>query len=118
MISVQLANRAYERGQVSAERYLDYLTSEIIGVLKVLGETGVRALLALALEHDVLNEIITNEITPIPSPLSGEWAGESIPELFGLEVGEDFPDEGELNAYEDNFQHGFWAQIMSVASEV
>lgn len=44
----------------------------------------------------------------IPSPLSGEWAGESIPELFGLAIGEDY-EESVADDYEQQYTDGFVA---------
>lgn len=35
------------------------------------------------------------------SPLSGEWAGESIPEIFGC-----WPDDEILDAYEEGYAEG------------
>lgn len=48
-----------------------------------------------------------------PNPLSGEWAGESISELFGLNVGDELPDQEILDEYEDGFIDGFWEQVIS-----
>lgn len=42
----------------------------------------------------------------MPSPLSGEWAGESISELFGLDIGETY-DDTLLDDYEDQYSDGF-----------
>lgn len=117
MISTQLANNAYERGQVDAEAYLDSLTSDLVKVLNALGADAIRSLVAFALKSDILSDRIFVEF-PLPdSPLSGERAGESIPELFGLSVGDDFPTDGDLNAYEDNYHQGFWKQVRDVAFE-
>lgn len=41
--------------------------------------------------------------------LSGEWAGESVPELFGLAVGEEWPDEETLDAFEAHYRTAYWA---------
>ena len=57
------------------------------------------------------------------SPLSGEWAGESIPELLGdlLDmVDESHRDSLEihaeiLNAYDDGFQTSYWEELERVA---
>ena len=46
----------------------------------------------------------------IPSPLSGEWAGESIPELFGLAIGEEY-EESVADDYEQQFTDGFMAGL-------
>ena len=43
-----------------------------------------------------------------PNPLSGEWAGESISEIFNLNIGEDYPDDEVLIEYQQGFQEGFW----------
>ena len=48
-----------------------------------------------------------------PNPLSGEWAGESISELFGLAIGQDLPDDESLTEYEHGFSDGFWEQVIS-----
>jgi len=48
----------------------------------------------------------------IPSPLSGEWAGESIPELFGLDIGEQY-DETVAEDYEQQYSDGFLAGLAS-----
>lgn len=46
-----------------------------------------------------------------PSPLSGEWAGESIPELFdGV-----WPSDDELCDYEAGYSQGFWAEVVEAA---
>jgi hypothetical protein len=50
-----------------------------------------------------------------PNPLSGEWAGESIPELLGLSVGDPYPDDDDLQEYEDGFVQGFWAEVIGTA---
>lgn len=47
-----------------------------------------------------------------PNPLSGELAGESIPEIFNLNVGENWPDEETLTEYEQGFQEGFWDKVI------
>jgi hypothetical protein len=43
-----------------------------------------------------------------PNPLSGEWAGESIPELFG-----EWPEDDDLSAFEDGFSQGFWDAVLA-----
>lgn len=45
-----------------------------------------------------------------PAPLSGEWAGESIPELFGY-----WPDDEEMTAYEVAFCEAFWVTVCESA---
>ena len=47
-----------------------------------------------------------------PNPLSGEWAGESIPEIFGLKIGEDYPSDEDLTEFEDGFSQGFWLKVV------
>lgn len=42
-----------------------------------------------------------------PSPLSGEWAGESLAELGLADASDD-----ELCAYEDGYCQGFWAEVV------
>jgi hypothetical protein len=41
-----------------------------------------------------------------PSPLSGEWAGESIRELFGKQ-----PTDDQLTDYECGYSDGFWDEV-------
>jgi hypothetical protein len=48
-----------------------------------------------------------------PAPLSGEWAGESIPELFDLAPGEEWPDEDALADYESGFADGWWNTVLA-----
>lgn len=48
-----------------------------------------------------------------PNPLSGEWAGESIPEIFGLKIGEDYPSDEELAEFEEGFSQGFWLKLIA-----
>jgi hypothetical protein len=52
-----------------------------------------------------------------PSPLSGEWTGESIPELFGLAIGAEPPTEEELDEYEDAYIDGWHAGIHDAAGD-
>lgn len=49
-----------------------------------------------------------------PAPLSGEWAGESIPEL-SEEYGLDLEDDDEANAFEEGFSEGFWDEVVRSA---
>ena len=53
-----------------------------------------------------------------PNPLSGEWAGESIPELLGLSVGDPYPDDDDLQEYEDGFVQGFWDEVIGTARKM
>ena len=46
------------------------------------------------------------EPVEMPSPLSGEWAGESISELLGLDIGETY-DDTVLDDYEAQYFDGF-----------
>lgn len=47
-----------------------------------------------------------------PTPLSGEWAGESISELFyGLVDNPSSPTDEELDIYEQAFCEAYWAEI-------
>ena len=41
-----------------------------------------------------------------PSPLSGEWAGESIQELFGHT-----PTDSQLDDYEQGYSEGYWDEV-------
>ncbi len=45
-----------------------------------------------------------------PNPLSGEWAGESIPELSN-EYDIDLTDETNADEFEEGFSQGFWDQV-------
>ena len=49
-----------------------------------------------------------------PSPLSGEWAGESISEL-SAEFGVDLHDDDRASDFEDGFADGFWEEVLSSA---
>lgn len=62
--------------------------------------------------HDGSDAREWGEPVEIPSPLSGEWAGESIPELFGLAVGEEY-DESVADDYEQQYSDGFEAGLAS-----
>jgi hypothetical protein len=42
-----------------------------------------------------------------PAPLSGEWAGESIQELFGKT-----PTDSQLTDYEMGYQTGYWDEVL------
>lgn len=50
-----------------------------------------------------------------PSPLSGEWAGESIPELSEA-TGLDLTDDDIATEYEQGFDSGFWAEVIETAT--
>ena len=45
-----------------------------------------------------------------PSPLSGEWAGESIREIFGR-----WPSPREMDLYELGYSEGFWGEVQRSA---
>jgi len=45
-----------------------------------------------------------------PSPLSGEFAGESIKELFGYQ-----PSSRCLDLYESGYSDGFWSEVIGSA---
>jgi len=45
-----------------------------------------------------------------PSPLSGEFAGESIKELFGYQ-----PSSHCLDLYESGYSDGFWSEVIGSA---
>jgi len=51
----------------------------------------------------------------MPACLSGEWAGESIPELFDLPAGAPWPSDDEQSEYENYFQLAFWGAATSRA---
>lgn len=53
-----------------------------------------------------------------PNPCSGEWAGESIPELFDLPVGADWPSDEEIIAYEDHFIECWWGAAVAYATSI
>ena len=45
-----------------------------------------------------------------PSPLSGEWAGESIPDLserYGVDLG----DDEKADQFEQGFAEGYWDEV-------
>lgn len=61
-------------------------------------------------------DIIEDEYEwPTFSPLSGEWAGESVSELFGVPVGGELPDEDTLDEYEANYSDAFREAAQDVA---
>lgn len=62
--------------------------------------------------HDGSEARDSGETVQIPSPLSGEWAGESIPELFGLAIGEQY-DDSIADDYEQQYSDGFMAGLAS-----
>ena len=55
----------------------------------------------VAREHGDIGDMLAGEA--LPSPLSGEWAGESIPELFGT-----WPDGDILDAWETLYWETFY----------
>lgn len=44
-----------------------------------------------------------------PAPLSGEWAGESLVEIFGRQ-----PTDSMMENYEMGFQDGFWKSLLGM----
>lgn len=53
-----------------------------------------------------------------PSPCSGEYAGESIPELFDLPVGAPWPTDEQISEYENNFLECWWAAALYRANAI
>lgn len=51
-----------------------------------------------------------------PNPLSGEWSGESIPEIFGLNTGDMWPNDDDLEAFEWGFGTGFWDTVLKACA--
>ena len=51
-----------------------------------------------------------------PAPLSGEWAEESISEVFRLAVGAEWPDDESLDEYEQGFSDGFWDTVLKACA--
>lgn len=49
-----------------------------------------------------------------PSPLSGEWAGESISEL-SAQCDVDLSDDDNAQDFEDGFTEGFWDEVIKSA---
>ena len=45
-----------------------------------------------------------------PNPLSGEWAGESLKEIFGR-----FPTQSMMDNYENGYRDGFFSSLASCA---
>lgn len=54
----------------------------------------------------------------MPACLSGEWAGESIPELFDLPIGAPHPSDDELAEYENYFQQAYWGAALEHACAI
>lgn len=101
-ISVTEAHSAgYDRGQTSGSWVIDGNTSE----------DHARRLLAGITDGDP--EIMDMA----PAPLSGEWAGESIPELSD-EYGIDLTDETNADEFEQGFSEGFWDEVETSAKAV
>ena len=68
---------------------------------------------------DVLRRIVAGydegdpEIMDLaPAPLSGEWAGESISEIFGIAIHGELPHDDDLTEYENGFSVGFWESLI------
>lgn len=53
----------------------------------------------------------------MPSPLSGEWAGESIPEL-SRQHGVDLSDDDKATDFEDGYAEGYWAEVLRSAKAI
>lgn len=66
---------------------------------------------------DADEHLLTEDYGPASEPLSGEWPGGSIPEVFSLAVGADFPDDETLSAYEDRFYDGYWSRLHEALRE-
>jgi hypothetical protein len=52
-----------------------------------------------------------------PSPLSGEWAGESIPEL-SERYGVDLQDDEKADQFEQGFADGYWDECHRLAKAI
>jgi hypothetical protein len=52
-----------------------------------------------------------------PSPLSGEWAGESVPEL-SAEYGLDLEDSVVAHWFEHGFSEGYWDTVTRAAQAI
>lgn len=89
--------KGYERGRAAGSWLVDGNTDE--GTL--------RAILAGFDDGDPAI------LDACPDPLSGEWAGESIPELFDIPIGGEWPADDDLTEYEDGFRDGFWDQAIA-----
>lgn len=84
----------YERGQAAGSWVIDGNTSE---------KTA----------RHILNGIEEGDpvvLDMAPAPLSGEWAGESIPELSDL-YGIDLSDETNAEDFEQGFGDGYWQEV-------
>jgi hypothetical protein len=49
-----------------------------------------------------------------PAPLSGEWAGESIAEIFG----DPDPTQEILDAYEQSYGDAYWDEVTTAAAAI
>jgi len=49
-----------------------------------------------------------------PCPLSGEWSGESIPELSD-QYGIDLTDDDVTTEFKEGFSDGFWSEVIRAA---
>ncbi len=52
-----------------------------------------------------------------PSPLSGEWAGESISEL-SAQYGVDLSDDDKASDFEQGFSDGYWNEVERTARAI
>jgi hypothetical protein len=89
----------YERGEASGSWVIDGNTTET---------TAQRILKGI-------NEGDPEVMDMQPAPLSGEWAGESIPALSDL-YGLDLFDDEVATEFEDGFTEGFWSVVESDAA--
>ena len=96
----------YEAGKAAGSWVIDGNTSS---------ETAARILAGIAGIAESDPEIMDLQ----PSPLSGEWAGESIGELIDgyAELGED-AQTAACDAYEAGYSDGFWAEVERSAKAV
>lgn len=62
-------------------------------------------------EAEVNDPAIIDSLEPRPDPLSGEWAGESMLEIFGHQ-----PSEDEQDAYEDGYRDGWQEAAMAMVA--
>ena len=75
-------------------------------------------------EEDAIRRILTGyedgdpEVMDIePYPLSGEWSGESMPELsdrFGI----DLEDEQKASDFEAGFSDGYWSEVVRIGKHI
>ena len=83
---------------------------EACGSWLVDGNTSEETLRAIIAGYDEGDPQI---LEMMPAPLSGEYAGGSISEIFGLKIGQDFPADEDLEEYEAGFCEGFWSRALA-----